>query len=85
MDALMALAEHQLAQRYREQSLAGFTGVHTPTPAAPAPMASNLQARRRSPREGRLKLCGWRSRLPIMSRIPRPTPHVSIALSPRIV
>jgi hypothetical protein len=38
MDALMALAEHQLAQRYREQGLAGFTGV----PAA-APMASNCK------------------------------------------
>ena len=36
MDALMALAEHQLAQRYREQGLAGFTGVPTA-----APMASN--------------------------------------------
>jgi hypothetical protein len=47
MDALMALAEHQLAQRYREQGLAGFTGVPTPTPAAqataPAPMASNCK------------------------------------------
>ena len=48
MDALMALAEHQLAQRYREQGLAGFTGVvPTPTPAAapqaPAEMASNCK------------------------------------------
>jgi hypothetical protein len=44
MDALMALAEHQLAQRYREQGLAGFTGVPTPPPAAtPAPMASNCK------------------------------------------
>ena len=42
MDALMALAEHQLAQRYREQGLAGFTGVPTPPPAA-APMASNCK------------------------------------------
>jgi hypothetical protein len=41
MDALMALAEHQLAQRYREQGLAGFTGVPTPPPAAP--MASNCK------------------------------------------
>jgi hypothetical protein len=41
MDALMALAEHQLAQRYREQGLAGFTGV--PTPPAPAEMASNCK------------------------------------------
>jgi SEC-C motif len=44
MDALMALAEHQLAQRYREQGLAGFTGAPTPPPAAtPAPMASNCK------------------------------------------
>ena len=44
MDALMALAEHQLAQRYREQGLAGFTGVPTPPPAAaPTPMASNCK------------------------------------------
>jgi hypothetical protein len=46
-DALMAMAEHQLAQRYREQGLAGFTGVPTPAPAtapqAPAPMASNCK------------------------------------------
>ena len=45
-DALMALAEHQLAERFREQGLAGFTGVPTPTPAAPqAPteMASNCK------------------------------------------
>ena len=37
-DALMAMAERQLAQRYREQGLAGFTGVPTPTP-----MASNCK------------------------------------------
>jgi hypothetical protein len=48
MDALMALAEQQLAQRFREQGLAGFTGVApTPAPAtapqAPAEMASNCK------------------------------------------
>jgi hypothetical protein len=48
MDALMALAEQQLAQRFREQGLAGFTtGIPTPTPAtapqAPAEMASNCK------------------------------------------
>ena len=43
MDALMALAEHQLAQRFREQGLAGFTGVPTPPPPAAAPMASNCK------------------------------------------
>ena len=37
-DALMALAEQQLAQRFREQGLAGFTGVPTA-----APMASNCK------------------------------------------
>jgi hypothetical protein len=43
-DALMAMAEHQLAQRYREQGLAGFTGVPTPpAAAAPAEMASNCK------------------------------------------
>jgi hypothetical protein len=46
-DALMAMAEHQLAQRFREQGLAGFTGVPTPTPATapqpPAEMASNCK------------------------------------------
>jgi len=40
MDALMALAEQQIAQRFREQGLAGFAGVPTPTPA---PMASNCK------------------------------------------
>jgi hypothetical protein len=44
-DALMAMAEHQLAERFREQGLAGFTGVPTPPAAAPAPaeMASNCK------------------------------------------
>ena len=43
--ALMALAEKQLAERFREQGLAGFTGaVPTPTPATvPAEMASNCK------------------------------------------
>jgi hypothetical protein len=41
MDALMALAEQQIAQRFREQGLAGFT---TPIPVpASAPMASNCK------------------------------------------
>jgi hypothetical protein len=44
----MALAEQQIAQRFREQGLAGFTGVApTPAPAtapqAPAEMASNCK------------------------------------------
>ena len=48
MDALMALAEQQIAQRFREQGLAGLTSViPTPTPApappAPAEMASNCK------------------------------------------
>jgi hypothetical protein len=47
MDALMALAEQQLAQRFREQGLAGFGVIPTPTPAAapqaPAEMASNCK------------------------------------------
>ena len=42
MDALMALAEKQLAQRFREQGLAGFTGVPAPPPT-PAPVASNCK------------------------------------------
>jgi hypothetical protein len=47
MDALMALAEQQLAQRFREQGLAGFGVIPTPTPAAapqaPVEMASNCK------------------------------------------
>jgi hypothetical protein len=38
MDALMALAERQLAQRFREEGLAGFNSAPTP-----APMASNCK------------------------------------------
>jgi hypothetical protein len=37
MDALMALADHQLAQRYRESGLTSFCN---PTPAAPTPPTS---------------------------------------------
>ena len=36
MDALMALAEHQLAERYRESGLASFCNPAPATPAAPA-------------------------------------------------
>jgi hypothetical protein len=49
MDALMALAEKQLSQRFREEGFAGFNGVAPmPTPAAPEataadPMASNCK------------------------------------------
>jgi hypothetical protein len=45
MDALMALAEKQLTQRFREEGFAGFTSVApTPTaPQAPAEMASNCK------------------------------------------
>ena len=48
MDALMALAEQQIARRFREQGLAGLTSVvPMPTPAAapqaPAEMASNCK------------------------------------------
>jgi SEC-C motif len=45
MDALMALAEKQLTQRFREEGFAGFTSVaSTPTaPQAPAEMASNCK------------------------------------------
>jgi vacuolar-type H+-ATPase subunit H len=35
MDALMALAEHQLAQRYREQGINSFCNPAKPTPPAP--------------------------------------------------
>ena len=48
MDALMSLAEHQLAQHYREQGLAGFTGVPTPTPAAAPSFPRNAPCRRGS-------------------------------------
>ena len=37
MDALMALAEHQLAQRYREQGLNSFCNPAAPAPPAPEP------------------------------------------------
>jgi hypothetical protein len=37
MDALMALAEHQLAQRYRESGLDSFCNPAAPTPPTPAP------------------------------------------------
>jgi hypothetical protein len=45
MDALMALAEQQIAQRFRDQGLAGLASViPTPAPAAtPAAMASNCK------------------------------------------
>jgi hypothetical protein len=48
MDALMALAEQQLAERFREEGFAGFSSVApTPAPAtapqAPAEMASNCK------------------------------------------
>ena len=45
MDALMALAEKQLTQRFREEGFAGLTSVApTPTaPQAPAEMASNCK------------------------------------------
>jgi hypothetical protein len=46
MDALMAVAEHQLAQRYRESGLASFCNPASATPAAPAqpkPMPRNAQ------------------------------------------
>ena len=39
-DALMALADKQLAQRYRDYGLAAFTGA--PTPAAPVGQVSEL-------------------------------------------
>jgi uncharacterized protein YecA (UPF0149 family) len=50
MDALMALAEQQLAERFREEGFAGFSSV-APIPATPAaaavptptPMASNCK------------------------------------------
>ena len=41
MDALMALAEQQLALRFREQGLVGF--MSAPTPTEPPPMASNCK------------------------------------------
>jgi hypothetical protein len=37
MDALMALAEHQLAQRYRESGLNSFCNPATPPPPKPEP------------------------------------------------
>jgi preprotein translocase subunit SecA len=39
-DALMALADKQLAQRYRDYGMAAFTGA--PTPAAPVGQVSDL-------------------------------------------
>jgi hypothetical protein len=51
MDALMALAEHQLAQRYRESGLNSFCNPATPAPAAvPATSPATPSVARNTPR-----------------------------------
>jgi hypothetical protein len=73
MDALMAMADHQLAQRYRESGLSSFCNPIAP---APAPASSFCEKPNQTPRNAtcpcgsgtKYKRCCGKNAPPVLNR-----------------